>query len=137
MDSLLDDLGSLGLHFEFRQGVDWGYGASLGKKWNGISSLLITTDAMERLKSHGVKAVSPRGNVVTLPLQSSWQRMYKMSFEACLTRYFTEPEVYLWKVRGQCGDSGFGFPHLDYHMGARTVNKFHQEIEEWLLSLRG
>lgn len=59
MDSLLDDLGSLGLHFEFRQGVDWGYGASLGKKRNGISSLLITTDAMERLKSHGVRQSVP------------------------------------------------------------------------------
>jgi hypothetical protein len=142
MDSLLDDLGSLGLHFEFRQGVDWGYGNSLQAERTGKYSLCITPEAMARLMSHGVRddrAFTKPSKWVVLPVKSVWKRMYKMTFRAQLVTFTSdssEPRA-LWKVIGDCGDSGFHSPGLRYHMGARTVAMFHRQIEEWLVSLRG
>ena len=141
MDSLLDDLGSLGLHFEFRQGVDWGYGNSLRAERNGKYSLYITPDAMVRLMSHGVGDISfaNPSKLKLLPVNAVWKGMYKMTFRAHFV-WFVPDEFgsrSLWKVSGDCGDSGFHSPGLKYHMGQRTVAMFHRQIEEWLLSLRG
>jgi hypothetical protein len=141
MDSLLDDLGSLGLHFEFRQGVDWGYGNSLRAERNGKYSLYITTGAMARLMSHGVGDLSfaNPSKLKLLPIYAVWKSMYKMTFRAQLVTFTSdssEPRA-LWKVIGDCGDSGFHSPGLKYHMGTRTVAMFHRQIEEWLVSLRG
>jgi len=141
MDSLLDDLGSLGLHFEFRQGVDWGYGNSLRAERTGKYSLYITPDAMVRLMSHGVGDISfaNPSTLKLLPVKAVWKRMYKMTFRAQLVTFTSdssEPRA-LWKVIGDCGDSGFHSPGLRYHMGQRTVAMFHRQIEEWLVSLRG
>ena len=140
MDSLLDDLGSLGLHFEFRQGVDWGYGNSLRAERNGKYSLYITPDAMVRLMSHGVGDISfaNPSTLKLLPVKAVW-RMDKMTFRAQLITFPSDspqPRA-LWKVIGDCGDSGFHSLGLRYHMGERTVAMFHRQIEEWLLSLKG
>lgn len=141
MESLLDDLGALGLHFEFRQGVDWGYGNSLQAERTGKHSLYITPDAMARLVPHGVRDLSfaSPSKLKLLPVKALWKRMYKMTFRAQLVTFRSDsPESQdLWKVIGDCGDSGFHSPGLRYHMGQRTVEMFHRQIEEWLLSLRG
>ena len=141
MESLLDDLASLGLHFEFRQGVDWGYGNSLRAERNGKYSLYITPDAMARLVSHGVRDLSFAGpsKLKLLPVKAVWKRIYKMTFTAQLITFRSDQSEAqdLWKVIGDCGDSGFHSPGLRYHMGARTVAMFHRQIEEWLVSLRG
>jgi hypothetical protein len=143
MESLLDDLGALGLHFEFRQGVDWGYGNSLQAERDGKYSLYITPDAMSRLVSHGVRDLSfanpSNSKLKLLPVKAAWKRIYKMTFRAQLVTFnsdHSQPRA-LWKVVGDCGDSGFGSQGLRYHMGQRTVAMFHREIEEWICSLRG
>lgn len=141
MESLLDDLGALGLHFEFRQGVDWGYGNFLRAERTGKYSLYITPDAMVILMSYGVRNLSfvNPSKLKLLPVKAVWKGMYKMTFTAQLITFRSDsPEPQdLWKVIGDCGDSGFHSPGLRYHMGQRTVAMFHRQIEEWLFFLRG
>ena len=151
MESLLDDLGELGLKFEFRRGVDWGYGRSLDKEPDGKSHMFFTPEAVERLSAIGA-LVGNQGSrnrnsfVHYFGYTSVWKGMYHVSFylhrtstinPAMSLRDPRSRENVMYYLAGSCGDSGFGVRHLHYNFRPRTIKKFQKEIENLILSLRG
>ncbi len=138
MESLLDDLGSLGLKFEFRRGVDWGYGRSMDRALDGKSKMFFTSEAVERLRAIGALVGKPDSLVLNFGYTSVWKGMYRMSFylHRSIVLHSSSVESTYFLV-GSCGDSGFGISHFQYHLRPRTVRMFQQEIEDLVTSLRG
>lgn len=133
---LLRDLSSLGIDFEFKRGVDWGYCSDLQGERTGRSSMLFTVSAMERLVAagHAAGGVFVRQFSFDKEFNTVWQKMYRVEF-------FAIPVVYreghqLYKLCGSCGDSGFGAPHT-YIMRPRTVALMQKHVEEKLMKIRG
>ena len=146
MESLLDDLGSLGLKFEFRRGVDWGYGRSLDKEPDGKSYMFFTPEAVERLRAIGALVGKPDSLFLNFGYTSVWKGMYHMSFYlnrtsainyAMSLRDPRSRENVMYYLAGSCGDSGFGVRHLNYNFRPRTIKKFQKEIEDLVTTLRG
>jgi hypothetical protein len=138
MESLLDDLGALGLKFEFRRGVDWGYGRSLDKEPDGKSYMFFTSEAVERLRAIGVLVGKPYYSAVDFKYTSVWKGMYRMSFylhRSIVLHSSSVKSTYF--LVGSCGDSGFGVSYFQYHLRPRTVKMFQKEIEDLVTTLRG
>jgi hypothetical protein len=133
MESLLDDLGALGLKFEFRRGVDWGYGRNMDRALDGKSKMFFTSEAVGRLRAIGVLVGKPVPSI--FEYTSVWRGTYCMSF--FLECYSVHKDKALYHLVGSCGDSGFGTNYLQYHFRPRTVKMFQQEIEDLVTSLRG
>jgi hypothetical protein len=138
MESLLDDLGALGLKFEFRRGVDWGYGRSMDRALDGKSKMFFTSEAVERLRAIGALVGKPDYSVVDFEYTSVWKGMYRMSFylHRSIVLHSSSVESTYFLV-GSCGDSGFGIQYMQYHFRPRTVKMFQKEIEDLVTSLRG
>lgn len=137
MESLLDDLGALGLKFELRRGVDWGYGSRMDRALDGKSKMVFTSEAVERLRAIGVLVGEPDYSVVDFEYTSVWKGMYRMSFHLYrpyVSRGSSSETMYF--LVGCCGQYGFGIAHFQYHLGSRTVMKFQREIESLIVSLR-
>jgi hypothetical protein len=143
MESLVDDLGSLGLKFEFRRGVDWGYGRSMDRALDGKSHMWFTSEAVERLSAIGA-LVGKQGSrnrnsfVHYFGYTTVWKGMYRMSFYLHRSSVSVGDSIEsMYFLVGSCGDSGFGISHFQYHFRPRTVRMFQQEIEDLVTSLRG
>jgi hypothetical protein len=138
MESLLDDLGSLGLKFEFRRGVDWGYGRSLDKEPDGKSHMWFTSEAVERLRAIGAFVGNPDSLVLNFGYTSVWKGMYRMSFYLHRSSVSVGDSIEsMYFLFGSCGDSGFGTNNFQYHLRPRTVRMFQKEIEDLVTTLRG
>jgi hypothetical protein len=138
MESLLDDLGSLGLKFEFRRGVDWGYGRTMDRALDGKSKMWFTPEAVERLRAIGALVGKPYYSAVDFEYTSVWKGMYRMSFylhRSIVLHSSSVKSTYF--LVGSCGDSGFGVSYFQYHLRPRTVKMFQKEIEDLVTSLRG
>jgi len=141
-ESLIDDLASLGLKFEFRRGVDWGYGRSLDKEPDGKHYMFFTPEAVERLSAIGALAGKQGSLAHNFVYNSVWQNMYRVSFYLHRTSAvsLSDPRSrkdVMYYLAGSCGDSGFGVGYLQYRFRPSTIKKFQKEIEELVLSLRG
>ena len=137
MESLLDDLGALGLKFELRRGVDWGYGSNMDRALDGKSKMFFTSEAVERLRAIGALVGKPDSLFLNFGYTSVWKGMYRMSFHLYrpyVSRGSSSETMYF--LVGSCGDSGFGISHFHYHLRPRTVMKFQREIESLIVSLR-
>ncbi len=138
MESLLDDLGSLGLKFEFRRGVDWGYGRNMDRALDGKYHMWFTSEAVERLRAIGALVGKPDSLVLNFGYTSVWKGMYRMSFYLHRSSVSVGDSIEsIYFMVGSCGDSGFGISHFQYHLRPRTVKMFQKEIEDLVASLRG
>ena len=138
---LLDDLASLGIHTELRQGVDWGYGISLSFECNGKTPMYFTDEAVARMcKKYNLLSyrIDPGpGDIrrsVNLPFTGLWKRCYKVYFHLN-TRVISSSEFeggakVMWALSGECGDSGFGSRVFRYQFRPRTVVIMQKRVEE-------
>ena len=144
---LLDDLASLGIHTELRQGVDWGYGISLSFECNGKTPMYFTDEAVARMcKKYNLLSypISRKSRSLHLPFTGLWKRCYKVSFYLN-TRVISSSEFkggakVMWALSGSCGDSGFGSRTLDsafqYQFRPRTVAIMQRRVEEEIRKMK-
>jgi len=149
-DALVGDLIGLGFPQDFRQGKDWGYGVDLRQERDLGSTMYLTPEAVERLLSggnlvHKSSAHNWRPNMyyfpdrvwfVTLDTPSHW----KAPVYAWVTPVETVSDS-LYRVSGQIPNLGRGFgTENDRHFGSmpdKMISEVHNDIEEWLSSIRG
>ena len=165
-DALVGDLIGLGFPQDFRRGKDWGYGVDLCQEQGSRRNMYFTPEAVERLLSSGnlipkSQALNWHPNMHyfpdcvwwfgTLDKPSQWTApVYAWVTPVNLTSSFQYGEKFpltpvsdsLYKVAGQIPNLGLGFggaengAHYE-HMPHKMISEVHNDIEEWLSSIRG
>ncbi len=147
---LLEDLASLGIHTELRQGIDWGYGISLSFECNGKTPMYFTDEAVARMckkynllsypTGPGLTGFNNIPRSVSLPFTGLWKRCYKVYFHLN-TRVISSSEFeggakVMWALSGECGDSGFGSRVFRYQFRPRTVVIMQKRVEEEIRKMK-
>lgn len=165
LDALVDDLIGLGFPQDFRRGKDWGYGVDLRQEQGFRRNMYFTPEAVERLLSSGnlvpvSSALNWQPNMHyfpgsvwfgTLDKPSQWKApVYAWVKLVDMTSSDQYGEKFplipasdvLYRVAGQIPNLGLGFggaendPHYE-PMPHKMISEVHNDIEEWISSIRG
>jgi len=150
---LLDDLATLGITTELRQGVDWGYGLSLSiDEPDGQSPMYFTHDAVLRMCQWWKIPVFPwrdsshPGTVkgtLRLPFIGLWKER-QVSFylnrreikgSAPGNRRFSEDKV-MWFLSGSCGRTSFCVMEARHDFPPKDVMALQKRVEIEIRAVR-
>jgi len=165
LDALVEDLIGLGFPQDFRRGKDWGYCVDLRQEQGFRRNMYLTPEAVERLLSSGnlvpvSSSLNWRPNMYYFPERvwfGSWtkQSQWKAPVYAWVTPVnMTSSDQYgenfplipasdvLYRVAGQIPNLGLGFGGAENEahfepMPHKMISAVHNDIEEWLLTIRG
>ncbi len=155
LETLLEDLGGIGLKSCLREGMDFGWGMDLGpeSECDGLKPLFLTEEAIQWMHDHGhlpgssVQKFSLENNssIVWLSVQFSdvWMGKYKMDYTLYQVGtqslrkdlYKVTGSCGIYKVTGSCGDSGFGKGRFQYHLKPRSVASLQKRLAQKLRAL--
>lgn len=146
LETLLEDLGGIGLKSCLREGIDFGWGMDLApeSECDGLKPLFLTEEAIQWMHDHGHLpgstmqkfALEDNSSIVWLSIQFSdvWRGKYKMDYTLYQlgTQYVRKD---LYKVAGSCGHSGFGKGRFQYHLKPRSVASLQKRLTQKLRAL--
>ena len=164
-DALVGDLIGLGFPQDFRRGKDWGYGVDLRQEQGFRRHMYFTPESVERLLSSGnlipkSQALNWQPNMHyfpdcvwfgTLDKPSQWKApVYAWAKLVDMTSTDQYGEKFpltpvsnsLYRVEGQIPNLGLGFGGAENEahyepMPFKMIAEVHNDIEEWLSSIRG